>query len=174
MQGATLVVQSAVHLDVVVRAHLFLLQLEAEKLELHVLARIRHDRPFAVGPIVVHARAELDVRVEVVLYLGRLQAAPASGRVAGEETLALDASVRIEHHVHLVGGRRDGVGDFGTTEPAQRVTVRGVAVIDDDMVVCTFLSVCQRIGTGLFVNENQKLPIVTGDNGKHTHTHTLT
>lgn len=56
-----------------------------------------------------------------------------------KEAFPLDGSVAFEHHIHLISSREDGMRFFSATEFAKDMAVRGIAVVNGNMIVSAFL-----------------------------------
>lgn len=139
MQPSTRVVSSAVNLDVIVRTRLLLFHLEGDERQLNVAASRCLNHPLAVGVRLVGFITKSRVRINVLQLVRSLQMSAANCGMRREESLPVDAGVRIEKHEHRVGRGRDRMRKFRPAEASQAVTVGGVSVEHCDVVVSALL-----------------------------------
>lgn len=55
------------------------------------------------------------------------------------KALSLNGSVRFEHEEHFIAGRDDRMRKFAAAEPSQCLLIRGVAVVEDHVVIGALL-----------------------------------
>lgn len=62
-----------------------------------------------------------------------------TGTVSREKTFPLDGNVAFKYHVHLISGCQYWMRLLGAAEFAENVAVRGITVVNGNVIVIAFL-----------------------------------